>query len=49
LLLNYVNDQTKYITNADRKNISIGDYIDKHSLASTHSFPLLKSTIQNEQ
>lgn len=49
LLLNYINDQTKYITNADRKNISVGDYINKYSCASTEQFKLLKSTLVEDQ
>ena len=45
LLLNYVNDQTKYISNSDRKNISMADYINKYSFASLESYDLLKNSI----
>jgi len=44
LLVNYVSDQTKYISNSDRKNISIGDYVNKYSFASLESFALLKNS-----
>lgn len=44
ILIDYIKDQTKYISNADRKNISVGDYLNKYSFTSQNSYNLLKNS-----
>lgn len=39
-LITYVNDQAKYVSHADRKNISLADYINKYSFTSSQAYQI---------
>jgi hypothetical protein len=45
MIVDYVCDQTKYISNEERKNLSVKDYLDKHHFTSPEAFRMYASDV----
>lgn len=45
MIIDYICDQTKYISNEERKNLSVKDYLDHHHFTSPEAYRLYASDV----
>lgn len=45
VIIDYICDQTKYISNAERKNLSVKDYLDHHHITSPEAFSIYSTDV----